>query len=129
MQKKEKKIPKYLCTLINQIYNIEKKLSKTEDSKNISRNIEKMKDALSSNIDPIEPDIGIIYEDPDGQIFDETRTDLECHIEGNDTENLVVIDVIKPIIRVVNKNNNTSNVVQKGTVIVKSKIQNEGEQE
>ena len=53
-----------------------------------------------------------------GQSFSETRTDLEATITGEGTDNLKVVEVIKPIIRVGDKS--FSRVVQKGIVIVQS---------
>ena len=54
-----------------------------------------------------------------GETFNETRTDLEASITGSGTENLHVVEVIKPIVRVGDKN--FSRVVQKGIVVVESK--------
>ncbi|MNP69551.1 hypothetical protein D3C76_1656630 [compost metagenome] len=61
----------------------------------------------------------MIIEDPLGQPFKETRTDLEATIVGAGTENLVVTEVIKPVIRLVN--GPVSRIVQKGIVVVQSK--------
>jgi hypothetical protein len=55
-----------------------------------------------------------------GQIFKETRTDLEATISGSSTEDLHVVEVIKPIIR--QGSRQFSRVAQKGIVIVESKI-------
>ena len=61
----------------------------------------------------------LYYEDPMGQVFSETRTDLEASITGTNTENLYVVEVIKPIIRIGDRQ--FSRVVQKGIVVVESK--------
>ena len=53
-----------------------------------------------------------------GQIFKETRTDLEVTISGTGTENLRVVEVIKPIIR--EGTRDLSRITQKGIVIVES---------
>ena len=58
-------------------------------------------------------------EDPMGQEFKETRTDLDATISGRGTENLIVVEVIKPIVRVGEAA--FSKVVQKGIVVVESK--------
>ena len=62
------------------------------------------------------------YEDPMGQPFKETRTDLDATISGSGTENLVVVEVIKPIIRILLRKESVElkKVVQKGIVIVES---------
>lgn len=104
-------IPKWALTVLNQIYEVERKLTLHGDPGNALRNIEKLKDILSGE--------GIFYEDPMSQTFRETRTDLEATISGSGTENLVVVEVIKPIIR--GGNASFSRVIQRGIVIVQSK--------
>lgn len=105
--------PKWALTLLNQLFEIEKKLSasETSDPSGCMRNITKIKDALEEQ--------GLFYEDPTGQPFKETRTDLEVTISGTGTENLRVVEVIKPIIR--EGNRDLSRISQKGIVIVESK--------
>lgn len=108
-------IPKWALTVLNQIYEVERKLTLHGDPGNALRNVEKLKDALAGE--------GIFYEDPMSQPFRETRTDLEATISGSGTENLVVVEVIKPIIR--GGNVSFSRVVQKGIVVVQSKDEGE----
>ena len=50
-------------------------------------------------------------------------TDLDATIAGTGTENLVVVEVIKPIIRAIVKDgaDESSKIVQKGIVIVESR--------
>lgn len=109
--------PKWALTLLNQLFEIEKKLSATEtsDPNNCLRNIAKIKDALE--------ELGLFYEDPTGQSFKETRTDLEATISGTGTDNLRVVEVIKPIIR--EGKRDLSRVSQKGIVIVESQTTEE----
>ena len=108
-------IPKWILQVLNNVCDIERKLSIHGDPGNVRRNIEKIKDTFESE--------KIFYEDPFGQRFSETRTDLEASITGTGTENLHVVEVIKPIIRVGNKQ--FSRVIQKGIVVVESKIEGE----
>ena len=103
-------IPKYLLLLINNIFEIQKKIDSSDDNLNIGRNLMKISEALE------EP--GFTFENPLGQKFNQTRTDLEATISGEGTENLVVVDVLKPIIRMGNSNNSV--VIQKGIVIVET---------
>ena len=112
-------VPKWALTLLNNLYEIERKLSIHGDPGNASRNVERMKDAFAEQM--------LFYEDPNGEQFKETRTDLEATISGSDTENLVVVEVIKPIIRTGEAA--FSRVVQKGIVLVQSKEVGEGKQE
>jgi hypothetical protein len=104
-------VPKLELLLLNNLYEIERKLSLHGDPGNANRNIEKIKDALLTQG-------GLFYEDPLGQAFKETRTDLEATISGQGTESLVVTEVIKPIIRIGRQE--LSRVVQKGIVIVQA---------
>jgi len=77
-----------------------------------------MKDAFA--------EFGLAYEEPMNQPFNETRTDLEATISGAGTEHLVVVEVIKPIIRVVlgEGAGEFSKVVQNGIVVVESRKDN-----
>lgn len=102
--------PKWALQLLNSVYEIEQKLILHGDQGNAKRNVDKIKDTLITE--------GLFYEDPLGQTFKETRTDLEASISGESTENLVVIEVIKPIIRYGKPE--LSQVVQKGIVVVQS---------
>lgn len=103
-------IPRYLLTLVNSLYEVERKLLTHGDQGNVQRNVDRMKAAL------LEP--GLVFEDPMGQRFQETRTDLEATISGESADNLVVVEVIKPIIRI--QNEGLSRVVQRGIVVVQS---------
>lgn len=102
---------KWMLTLLNNVFEIEKKISLHGDKGNVMRNIEKIKEAFLK--------VGLFYEDPIGQKFSETRSDLEATISGSQSENLVVVEVIKPIIR--NGKPELSWVVQKGLVLVEGK--------
>lgn len=104
-------IDKRLLNVLNNLYAIEVRLSKIDDGGAVLRNVEKIKDEFE--------DMGLFYENPHGQEFKETRTDLEATISGEGVDNLYVVEVIKPIVRYGNKE--ASAVAQKGIVIVESK--------
>jgi len=99
--------------ILNQIFEIENKLSKLDISHTINRNIDKLKSFYEDSFDE---NISFIIENPKGQDYNETRTDLEANIVGDSIENLVIVDIIKPIIRV--KQGGLNQIVQKGIVIV-----------
>ncbi|MEI8283212.1 MAG: hypothetical protein WCG75_12465 [Armatimonadota bacterium] len=103
-------IPKFVLQVLNNLCDIDRKLSIHGDPGNARRNVERIKETIE--------DIKVFYEDPMGQSFSETRTDLEATITGEGTDNLKVVEVIKPIIRVGDRK--FSRVVQKGIVIVQS---------
>jgi hypothetical protein len=104
-------VPKWALGILNNLCDIEKKLDINGDGSNIKRNVDRIKDLLEEE--------NIFYENPLGQKFTETRTDLDATITGEGVEDLIVVEVIKPIIRVGNKN--YSVVVQRGIVIVQSR--------
>jgi len=103
-------IPRSMLQVLNNLYEIERKLEVHGDPGNAKRNVERIKDAFKEQ--------GLFYEDPLGQPFKETRTDLEATISGTGTEDLVVAEVIKPVIRAGQAE--FSKVVQKGIVVVQS---------
>jgi len=104
-------VPKWALGILNNLCDIEKKLDINGDNSNVRRNVDRIRELLE--------DENLFYENPLGQKFSETRTDLDATITGEGTENLYVVEVIKPIIRAGNKN--YSVVVQKGIVVVQSK--------
>jgi hypothetical protein len=114
------KIPKPLIFILNQIFEIEQKVNKIAEPHSIQRNIDKLKEYFENSID--ENGLGLIYENPINQPYNETRTDCEASIAGNSTENLIITEVIKPIIRIISrKEKNHTSIVQKAIVIVQSK--------
>jgi hypothetical protein len=108
-------VPKWVLQTLNNVYDMERKVSAHGDPANIRRNIDRIKEAFESG--------NIFYDDPMGQSFNETRTDLEASITGTGADDLVVVEVIKPIVRVGERA--FSRVVQKGIVIVESKAAGE----
>lgn len=82
------------------------------DIANLQRNVTKIREAIEEQ--------GLTFEDPQGQPFNQTRADLDATISGEGTEDLYVIDVIKPIIRV--SISGISQVIQKGIVVVESEF-------
>ena len=122
-------IPKSILIVLNQLYEIEQKLPKPPDPSILRRNIDKMKDAFAEEGLPIHDAggrpciVSLKYEDPMDQSYNDTRTDLKAEISGDGKENLVVVKVIKPIIRVTWKDGADviSKIVQQGIVIVASR--------
>jgi hypothetical protein len=126
MMESRLQIPKCILTVLNQLYELERKLNAHGDPANIARNIGKIRDAFAEDGFPIMDAQGgrvrlrLVYEDPMGQPFRETQTDLEATIAGTDTEDLVVVEVIKPVIRATVRDG-ISEIVQQGVVIVESR--------
>jgi len=109
---------KFFIFILNQIFEIEKKVEKLKEKNSISRNIQKLKNHFETDI--MGNKIGLSYYNPLGEKFDETRTDCEASIAGESTENLIITEVIKPIIRV--HQESRTYIIQKAIVIVESKI-------
>jgi hypothetical protein len=105
-------VPKFVLQVLNNLCDIERKIALHGDPGNVKRNVERIKETFE--------DERVFYEDPMGQSFTETRTDLTATITGEGADNLKVVEVIKPIIRVGDKS--FSRVVQKGIVIVQSGV-------
>ena len=103
-------LEKWVQQVLNNLYEAENKLNRAGDPGNALRNVAQMEEALAS--------AHVFYEDPFGQSFVETRTDLEVTISGSETENLRVVEVIKPIIRIGDES--YSRVAQKGIVVVQA---------
>lgn len=110
------KVPKELkvyLDILNQLFEIEKKLNKIEEQNSITRNLNRIKELFETVFK-----IGFVVHNPMGEPYNETRIDLDANIAGEGVENLVVVEVIKPIIRL--KQSGFNQLVQKGIVIVES---------
>jgi hypothetical protein len=109
--------------LLDEIKNKQTKLNAKQQQLNsieaTKRIITKMKDCFYIKDDISGNEAHYYYKNPIKESYDDTRTDVNAHISGTETDNLVVVEVIQPIIRM--KVNNQSIVVQKGIVIVASK--------
>lgn len=99
-----------IVNLINQLFDLEKKIE-DENSDKILRNIKRMRRYLE--------EAGWNYHNPIGENYDETRTDCDADIAGESSENLVITEVIKPII--FQKESMGNMIVQKGVVIAQAK--------
>lgn len=110
-QKVITELPRFVQNTLNHLYEIERKLALHGDTAAVQRNVDRIKQSFA--------DEGLFYEDPMGQPFAETRTDLDASISGESTDDLVVTEVIKPVIRLGTRE--YSRVVQKGIVVVKSR--------
>ena len=119
------KIPQPYLDLVNQVFEIEKKANSIQETNSIHRNIKRLKDLLENElfrVGAVEREVGISYHNPLGEKYDETRTDCEASIAGSDTENLEIVEVIKPIIfySFIDNDKPRKTIAQKGVVIVKS---------
>jgi len=116
MQEKVK-VSKMYLDVLNQVFEIEKKVSTIQESNSIQRNINKLKEIFEELKTPLSNEtVGLYYYNPIGEDYNENRTDCEVSIAGTGTKNLVISEVIKPIINC--RYGGTNMIVQKGVVIV-----------
>jgi len=104
-----------MIDLLNHIFEIEKKLDRIEEQNSIDRTLQRIKDLFENGLSD---DLELVYENPLGEPYDETRTDCEASIAGESTENLYITEVVKPIIRL--RRRGVNQIAQKGIVIVQS---------
>jgi hypothetical protein len=116
------KIPQKYLDLINQVFEIEKKALAMQEQNSISRNINKIKEMIEHeffNSESSQQSVGFIYHNPISEAYNETRTDCEASISGTSTDNLEIIEVIKPIIFL--KQGGIKKMVQKAVIVAQSK--------
>ncbi len=94
--------------LINNYFDMDKKISQKTELQSLTRNIERMKVVFE--------EMGYIIKNPKGEVYNETRTDCEASIVGDSSDNLIITDVIKPIVywRI----GEILGIVQQGVVLV-----------
>lgn len=100
--------------LVNQVFEIERKLSKLNDAGTVPRNIDKIRSLLS--------EAGLTYHDPTGEIYNDTRTDCEAQVLSEGTGQKVITETIKPIVRLAN--DGFTRIVQKAIVLVEDNSHN-----
>ena len=117
------KVPQAYLDFVNQIFEIEKKASFIKEDNSIKRNLNKMKGILEEEFFKGSSTIGLSYHNPIGENYSETRTDCEATIAGTTTDDLEIIEVIKPIIfySYQELDKILKVIVQPAVVIVKSK--------
>lgn len=109
----------FFLDLANQLFALAQKADQLEESHSLQRNFDRLQLMLSERLEVFaEPGVGLEVHNPLGESYDETRTDCSASIAGEGLENLTIVEVIKPIIRL--RHEQMSRIVQQGVVIVKS---------
>ena len=98
---------KQIVNIINQVFEIEKKLS-VNGSSNIQRNLDRIKAELS--------DMGYDFHSPMHEKWDETRTDCEASVAGTLKSKMLITEVIKPVVH--QKEGGGKKIIQKAIVVV-----------
>ena len=78
------------CQIINQLHTLANKLKSKDSYDAIDRNYTRILASLES--------MGYHVKNPLGESYDDTRLDCEASITGDGVDNLVIIEVIKPIV-------------------------------
>ncbi len=97
--------------LLNQLFELEKKLLRQPDAASVLRPVERMKDVFG--------ELGYSSHSPIGEFYDSSRTDLEASIAGQEGPKMMVKDVIKPIV-FLRTDGGRRAILQKGIVIVEA---------
>ena len=105
-----------LVEVINQMHDMARKIRKIQETNSLHRNFLRIKELLEHSLDINGG--GLLWLDPLGEKYDLTRTDCEANLSGSGVENLVITDVIKPIIYL--KKDGQRTLVQRGVVVVQS---------
>jgi len=118
-------VPRAYIDILNQVFEIEKKVALLHEENSLSRNVNRLKALLENDLLQEDKTIqsGLIYHNPLGERYDDTRTDCEASITGTATEDLYITEVIKPIIfyTFTERGQTMKSLVQKAVVIVQSK--------
>lgn len=107
----DESLVKQIIPIINQLFDLEKKIGKVEDGKVGKRNFRRMREAWTN--------LGLSYHDPTGEPYNETRTDCEASISGESGSDLFISETLKPIIRY--QEDGFIKIVQRAVVIVSQK--------
>jgi len=100
-----------IISIINQISEIQQKLKQDNILKPYERNFNRLFNTLEEE--------GYTYQNPLGEKYKDTRTDCVVNIVGKEGKNMIITQVIKPIIY--KKEGNEIVLVQKGIVIAENK--------
>lgn len=99
---------KVLCNIVNQIFAIEQKVQPEPSYRSLSRRFDRIKDQLKIL------DLHVL--DPINENYDSSRIDCDASITGEGTNEMKIVEVIKPII--FHGTSSSRRILQRGVVIV-----------
>jgi len=99
-----------ITSILNQVFEMEKKVQGTSLEKSLHRNLNRIKMPLE--------EMGYKSHNPIGEAYDLTRLDCEAMVAGEGADQLRIVEVIKPIIYFQENGNNT--LIQKAVVITET---------
>jgi hypothetical protein len=100
-----------LIKIINQVFEMEKKVAAKPEMSGLQRNIDRIKTVFE--------EMGFTYHNPAGEKYSETRTDCDASITGELKDNMVIADVVKPVI--FETGDAGKLIIQKAVVLVQNK--------
>ncbi|WP_118953421.1 hypothetical protein [Taibaiella helva] len=100
-----------LIAVMNQVFEISRKLEEEHLSSRFERNFNKLNNIFEEE--------GFICNNPLGEKYTDARTDCTASIAGAEGRDMVITQVIKPVIY--QKKDGALSLVQKGIVIVERK--------
>lgn len=111
-------VPPFYLDLLNQIFELEKKLGDQLANRAVARPLERMKRMFEENLPapPGAPNVSLILHDPLGEKYTDTRTDCDASVAGDGTGPLRIVEVIKPIVYL--RGGGFNQIAQRGVVIV-----------
>ena len=118
------KVPQPYLDLVNQVFEIEKKVSQLKDINSLNRNIKKLKDLIENELFTSNNSAGLTFHNPMGEKYSQSRTDCEANIAGVETDNLEIVEVIKPIIfyTYIDGDKAIKTIAQKAVIVAGTKI-------
>ncbi len=122
-KKKFVKVPQPYLDLINQVFEIEKKTAQLKEDNSLQRNINKLKDLIENELFKSNDGAGLTYYNPLGEKYSQSRTDCEASIAGTETDNLEIVEVIKPIIfyNYIDDNKAMKTIAQKAVIVAEAR--------
>lgn len=94
--------------LLNQLFELKNKIDQENLGEKFDRNFQRLFALLEEE--------GLFFKDPIGELYSDSRTDVEASIVGKEVTKMRITKVIKPIIY--QKDGTSAVLLQKGVVIV-----------
>lgn len=97
--------------IINQLFEMQQKLAQENMNQKFERNFNRLFNIFEEE--------GYLIKNPEGEKYSDARTDCEINIVGREGKNMVITQVVKPVIY--KQENGAVTLVQKGIVMVENK--------
>jgi len=107
----KRRIMDHMLALINQVFELNQKLEQERIAHKFERNFNRFYHIFEEE--------GYLCQNPTGERYTDARTDCTANIAGAEGKDMIIAQVIKPI--VYRKQDGNPSLVQKGIVIVEQK--------